>query len=109
MTVAAGLIVEAIDVVGDVLHRQIAILVDLLLDPFLLEATEEGLRDGVVPAVGLSAHARLQVIGAAEAAPGIAAVLRTLIRMNQCAAGALPANGHQHGVEDELTVKGGPR
>ena len=41
--------------------------------------------DGAGPA-----HARIQVVGAAEAPPGITAVLRTLIRMNQRATGASP-------------------
>jgi hypothetical protein len=47
MTVPAGAIVERIDVVGQLGDRQLSVLVDLLLDPFLLEAAEEGLRDGI--------------------------------------------------------------
>lgn len=33
---AAGSIVEAIDVVGHIIQRQLSVLVDLLLDAFLL-------------------------------------------------------------------------
>jgi hypothetical protein len=40
MTVATGSIVEAIDVIGHVVERQCSVLVNLLLDPFLLEAAE---------------------------------------------------------------------
>ena len=57
--------------------------------------------DGAGPA-----HARVQVVGAAEAPPDIAAVLRTLIRMNHCAARASPPHGHQHRVEHEFAVNG---
>src|SRR6185369_14561561 len=63
MAVAAGSIVEGIDVGGDIGDRQVSVLVDLLLDPLLLEAPEEGLGDGVVPAVTLPAHARLEMMG----------------------------------------------
>ncbi len=62
MTVAAGSIVEGIDLGGDVGDRQVSVLVDLLLDPLFLQTTEEGLGDGVVPAVALPAHTRLEVI-----------------------------------------------
>jgi hypothetical protein len=60
--VAAGSIVEGIDVGGDVGDRQVSDLVDLLLDPLFLQAAEEGLGDGVVPAVALPAHSRLEMI-----------------------------------------------
>ena len=46
VTVTAGSIVEA-DVIGDIAKRQLTGFVNLLLDPFLLEAAEEGLRDGI--------------------------------------------------------------
>ena len=36
MAVAAGSIVEAIDVVGHIIQRQLSVLVDLPLDAFLL-------------------------------------------------------------------------
>jgi hypothetical protein len=104
VTVAASPIVEAIDVVGHIVQGQLAVLVDMLLDPFLLQTAEEGLRDRIVPAVPLPAHARLQMMRAIEAPPDVAAELGTLIRMNHRAAGTSPAHGHQHGVEDELAV-----
>ena len=42
VAVAACAIVEAIDVLGHVVSRQLSIFVDLLLDPFLFQAGEEG-------------------------------------------------------------------
>jgi hypothetical protein len=59
----------------------------------------------MLPAVGLSAHGRFQVIRAAEAAPAITPVLRALIGMNQRASGPSPPDGHHHGVEGELKMK----
>ena len=109
MTVAAGSIVERIDVVGHVGQRERSVLVDLFLDAFLLQAAEEGLGDGVVPAVALAAHARLEVIGATEAPPRIAAELRALVGMNQRAARPSATDRHQHGVEHELAVNGRAR
>ena len=49
------------------------------------------------------------MIGAAEAPPGVAPVLRTLIGMNHRASGASPAYSHQHRVEHELAVNGWSR
>ena len=51
MTVAPHSIVEGIDVVGHIGDRQLSALVDLFLDPLFLQAAEEGLGDGIVPAV----------------------------------------------------------
>src|SRR5262245_45266523 len=76
MAVAARTIVEPIDIVSDILPRQIARLVDLLLNPLLLQAADERLRDGIVPAVAFPTRARLKTIAATEPPPGIAAVLR---------------------------------
>jgi len=45
MAVTARPIVKLLDVVGHIGDRQLAILVDLLLDPLLLQAAEERLRD----------------------------------------------------------------
>lgn len=83
MAVTAGSIVEGFDVVSDVLVRKIAVLVDVLLDPFLLQASEERFGDRVVSAVPFAAHARFEMVRLAKALPGIASVLRALIRMNQ--------------------------
>ena len=62
MTVATGSIVEGFDVVGDVLVRKIAVLVDVLLDPFLLQASEERLGNCIIPAVPFAAHARFELV-----------------------------------------------
>ena len=101
--------VDVIDVVGHTVQRQLSVLVDLLLDPFLLQTAEEGLRDGIDPTIPLPAHTRLQMIRATEASPRVTAVLRTLIRMNHRATRASPTHGHQHRVEHELAVNGGSR
>jgi hypothetical protein len=44
-------IVESFNVVRYVVSRQRPVLVDTFLDPFLLQAAEEGLCDGIVPAI----------------------------------------------------------
>lgn len=97
-------IVERVDVVRHVGVRAYPGFVDLLLDALFLQAAKEGLRDGIVPAVALSTHARFQTIRSAEAPPGIAAVLRPLIGMNQSAAWPPAARGEQHGVDHQLAV-----
>jgi len=71
MAVTTGAIVKGFDVVSDVLVRNIAILVDVLLDPFLLQASEEGFGDGIVPAVPSAAHARFEMVRLAKALPGV--------------------------------------
>ena len=111
MTVAARSIVEGIDVVGHVGDRQLSVLVDLFLDPLFLQAAEERLGDGIVPAVAFPAHTRLEAIRAAESPPRVAAVLRALIGVNQRAARSSSPHRHQHGIEHELAVNrrpGGP-
>jgi hypothetical protein len=55
MGMPAGSIAKGIDVLGHVRDRELAVLVDLLLEALLLEAAEERLGDGVVPAVALAA------------------------------------------------------
>jgi transposase len=80
MAVTTGSIVEGLDVVGDVLVRKIAVLVDVLLDPFFLQASEERFGDRIAPAVPFAAHARFEMVRLAKAPPGIASVLRALIR-----------------------------
>ena len=79
MLMASGSIVEALDVVGDFIGRLLARVVDAFLDALYFQAQEEGLCDGVVPAVAPSAHARLQAVCSAESEPVIAAVLGPLI------------------------------
>ena len=107
MAMTPGAIVERIDVVSHVRDREFAVLVDLFLDPLLLETAEERLGDDIVPAVPFAAHTRLQVIRTAESPPRVAAVLRSLIGVNERAARSSSPHGHQHGVEHELVVNRG--
>ena len=79
MAVASSGIVEGIDVRGDFITRQRSILVDLLLDMLLLQATEERLSDCVVPTVAPTTHAWDQAVVPTEALPVIASVLGSLI------------------------------
>jgi hypothetical protein len=72
-------IVEGIDVVSHIGDRELSVLVDLLLDSFLFQAAEEGLGDGIVPAVALPAHTRFEMIRTAESTPRVAAELGSLI------------------------------
>ena len=98
VTVTAGSIVERLDVVGQFGDRELSVLVDVLLDPVFLEATEKGLRDGHCPSNCLSgSYSRLEMIRAAEAPPGVAAVLRALDGMNQGAARA--SSSHRHAFD----------
>src|SRR5262245_46420553 len=108
MAVTTRSIVEGIDVVGQVGDRQLSVLINLLLDSFLLQAAEERLSDGIVPAVTVPAHTRLEAIRAAESSPRVAAVLRARIGMNQRAAWTASPHRHQDGIEHELAVNGGP-
>jgi len=62
MAVTTDSIVEGIDVVRDVFVRKIAVLVDVFLDPFLLQAPEEGLGDRVDAPMSSRAH-RLPQVG----------------------------------------------
>lgn len=104
VTVTARAIVERINVVADFLSCLISVFVNALLDSLFLETAEERLRHRVIPAVAPAAHAGLQVIGFAEAPPSIAAILRTLIRVNQRMAWAPSTHGHQNCIEHELTM-----
>jgi hypothetical protein len=65
VAVPPGAMVESIDVVSAVRQRGVAARIDPLLDTLRLQAAEERLDHGIVPAVALAAHARLEVIGAA--------------------------------------------
>ena len=62
MAVTTDSIVKDFDVVSDVFVRKIAVLVDVLLDPFLLQASEERFSDSIVPAVPFAAHARFELV-----------------------------------------------
>jgi hypothetical protein len=79
VAVTSRSIVEGIDVVSHIGDRELSVLVDLLLDSFLLQAAEEGLGNGIVPAIALPAHTRFEMIRAAEPTPRVAAELGALI------------------------------
>ena len=79
---AAFRIVEGFYVFRDLPTSNRSILVDLFLNMFLFQTAEERFGDGVVPAVSPTAHAGNEVVGAAEALPAVATVLRSLIRVN---------------------------
>jgi hypothetical protein len=75
ISVASEWIVELFDISGDIRSRDLTVLVDLFLDPLLLQATKEGFSYGIVPAIAASAYARFEMMRAAEAAPRVAPVL----------------------------------
>ncbi len=82
VTVPTGAIGECIDVVGDIRERKVTVRVGPLPVALRLHAAEEQLDHSIVPAIARSAHTRLEVIGAAEAPPGITAELHSLIGVN---------------------------
>ena len=61
-----------------------------------------------VPAVALAAHTRLEVVGAAEPAPGIAAELHALIRVNDGPSRPPLRHGGGERIQDELAMDGRP-
>jgi hypothetical protein len=67
MTLPAYPIVERLNVVGNVYIGELSVLVDPLLDSFLLQAAEEGFSDRIIPTVPSSAHARFVILGDAIA------------------------------------------
>lgn len=75
MAVTPGTIVKDFDVIEDVGTSQISGFVDAFANSFLLQAAEEGLRYGIVPAVSTTTHARLQVVRLTESLPVITSVL----------------------------------
>lgn len=69
MGVSSRKIVKTLEVFANVDCCLVSVLADPLLDSFLLQAAKEGFSNSVVPAVSPSTHARLSVIGPAEAPP----------------------------------------
>lgn len=104
MAVSTDRIVEAFGVLGHVQGSRLAVRVDTLLDPLLLQTSEEGFSDGIVPAVRPPAHAGLKMVGLAEASPCIAPVLCSLIRMNQGLAGLPRTHGLQYRFQEQLSM-----
>jgi hypothetical protein len=68
----SGGIVERIDVFCYLGAGDRAILVDPFLDVLLLQTAEERFRNGVVPTISSTAHARDQPIRSTEALPIVA-------------------------------------
>ncbi len=89
-------------VVKDIGRRDVAVPVDSLLDPFLLQTAEEGFCACIVPTVSPAAHAGLKMIGSAKTAPVSAPILRALVGMNDRATRAPSPHGHHDGIEREL-------
>ena len=83
MAVTSRPIVERFDVVGDVLRSGLSVFVNVLLDPFLLETSEERFSNSIVPTVSAATHAGFEMVGFAEPSPSVAAILRSLIGVDQ--------------------------
>lgn len=79
---------ERVDVVGNVCQLGFSGLVDLLLDPLLLQPADEWLGYGVVQTACFAAHAGYQVNGLADPTPVIAAGLGALIGMDNGVSGS---------------------
>ena len=67
MAMSSRFIIERLDIVGYIRERKLTVFVDVLFDPFFLQATEEGFGYRVVPAVTFAAHARGKSVGTTEA------------------------------------------
>ena len=94
MAVSTGAIVEHLDVIIDLGIGNITSLINLLLDPLLLQAAKKRFGHSVIPAVSTPAHTGRKMMLMAEAPPRIAAKLRSLIRMNQCVLWLASPHGH---------------
>jgi hypothetical protein len=101
---ASSAIVERVDVIGDVLDRGVSVFVNVFLDPLFLETAEEGFSYRVIPTIASAAHAGLKMVRFAITSPGIVTVLRALVRMDQRAARSSTTDGHQNGIEHQLTM-----
>tara|TARA_Y100001001_G_C7898255_1_gene270684 strand:- start:44 stop:388 length:345 start_codon:yes stop_codon:yes gene_type:complete len=78
MGVTSDPVIKHFDVVEHIRLSQVTGFVDPFANAFLFQAAEEGFRHRVIPAISPTAHARFEVMGAAESMPVIAAVLRAL-------------------------------
>jgi len=75
---------------------------------FLFQATEEGLGNGIVPAVASAAHTRLQVMGRTETLEVVASILAALVAVDQNPLLGLTApHRHQQRVQGQLPAQGG--
>jgi len=101
--VAAGRIVEALDVVEHLGLGMIARAVGFAGDPLGLQRGEEALHRGIVPDVSRSAHRTGDAIVGHQALELFAGVLAALVGMVQQGIGlAAPPDRHDQGVGDEL-------
>jgi len=103
----AGSVIEHFDVIEDVGFRQIACFVNAFLDSLLFQATKERFGHRVIPTVTASAHARFEMMLATEAHPIVAAILRTLIGMDQRVLRPTTPYRHEHRIEHQLTASVG--
>ena len=106
MTVSTRSIIEHLDVIEDLGAGNVARCIDPFFDPFFLQAAEEGFRHRVIPTVPTPAHAGLEMVLAAEAQPGVAAILRSLIRMNQRFLWVAAPHRHQDRIQHRFPRHG---
>ena len=104
--VSLGAVVEVLDVVADISGRQFSILEDSLLDEFLLQATEKGFSNGIVPTVAAPTHARFEVVGSAKTPPVVTTVLRPLVRVDYGLMRMPAANSQHDGIQGKLPAEG---
>lgn len=101
-------IAKPIDVIGYVRGRHVPTVVDALLDLRIVQTAEEGLGDRVVPAVGGSAPAWLQMITFAKAPPCIIPILGAQVRVDQGLAWPSTAYGFHNGFENKRSMNRRP-
>jgi hypothetical protein len=73
---AAGSLIENIDVIEDTGLGQVPCLVNALANSLLLQAAEEGFRHRIIPAIASTTHGGHLTMDMAKAAPIITAILR---------------------------------
>ena len=102
----ATTVVEGFDVFEDRSTGLPATDVVVSVDELRLEGREEALRDGVIPAIALAAHAADDSAFAEPAPVVLARVLDAAVRvMDEANLGAPGPQGHAQGVEGERPVE----
>jgi hypothetical protein len=79
VTVTATSIVKHFDVIKDTRTRQFSGYVYSFLEYFLFQTAEKRLRNSIIPTIGSTTLARIQVVSFTKSYPIIAAILRALI------------------------------